>query len=212
MLPKVHPSIRKGVFVAAATLAGLGWGALHAVTAPDHVVSLAPVCGRRGAWRVGLWWGSGHALGTLVWALAAAAATWAGVGLLDSPWAGTVSRVAAGLVLIATGLFGWRRARRMRSTSTGAPSSARSALLVGAAHGLTGAAAVLMIAPALSGDALHGLGWVGGFALGSTFAMSALTSVLGLGALALSARALARTVSAASLGSVALGIGWILLI
>jgi hypothetical protein len=195
--------------MAAATLAGLAWGALHAVTAPDHVLSLAPVCGRRGAWRIGLWWGSGHALGTLVWTIAVVAATRLGVGLLDSSWAESASRVAAGIVLVVTGVLGWRRARRLDATSADVPARPASALLVGAVHGLTGAAAVLMIAPALSGDAIHGLGWVGGFTLGSTVAMSALTSVLGMAALALSARALARAVSAASLGSVALGIGWI---
>jgi hypothetical protein len=83
-------------------------------------------------------------------------------------------------------------------------------VLVGALHGLTGAAAVLMLAPAaLSGDLAQGLGWVGGFTLGSTVAMAALTGALGAAALALSQRALGRAVAAASLGSVALGITWL---
>jgi hypothetical protein len=192
--------------MAAATLAGLGWGALHAVTAPDHVLSLAPVCGRRSAWRVGLWWGSGHAVGTLVWAAAAAAATRLGAGLLDTAWPEAAARVAAGLVLVATGVMGWRRRHRVTHPGAGRP---RAAVLVGALHGLTGAAAVLMAAPALAGDALRGMGWVGGFTLGSTVAMCALTAVLGAGALALSQRALGNAVAAASVGSVALGVAWL---
>jgi hypothetical protein len=57
--------------VGLALLTGLGSGAVHAVSGPDHVLSLAPlsVGRRRGAWRVGLTWGLGHALGTLLSAL-----------------------------------------------------------------------------------------------------------------------------------------------
>lgn len=56
----------------AVALTAAGFGALHAVSGPDHLLSLAPLSigqGRR-AWRIGLAWGLGHAAGT---ALAAAA-------------------------------------------------------------------------------------------------------------------------------------------
>ncbi len=49
--------------------ARLGSGALHAVTGPDHVLSLAPLAvaqERRLAWRIGLGWGLGHAVRTLL--------------------------------------------------------------------------------------------------------------------------------------------------
>jgi nickel/cobalt transporter (NicO) family protein len=198
--------------VTAAALAGIGWGAFHAVTAPDHVVSLAPACSRRGAWRIGLWWGTGHALGTLLWAAAASLAAHLGVGLLGSPgWDGAL-RVAGGLALVATGVLGWRRAAHLRGAagSSAAPMDRPGAtLLFGAVHGVTGATAVLLVLPMLTGDAPERFGWIGGFALGSTLAMSALTAVLGLGAVALTRRALGRAVAIASLGSAALGVAWI---
>src|SRR5690606_34201442 len=57
--------------MATAAFTGLTAGAIHAVAGPDHVLSLAPVSfGRpRGAWRVGLLWGIGHGIGTIVAAL-----------------------------------------------------------------------------------------------------------------------------------------------
>ena len=194
----------------AAALAGIGWGAFHAVTAPDHVVSLAPACSRRGAWRVGLLWGTGHAVGTLAWAAAVVLASRLGVGLLASPGWDAALRVVGGAALLATGVLGWRRAARLRAASASSVGERPAAtLLVGAVHGVTGATAVLLVLPMLAGGGPERFGWIGGFALGSTLAMSALTAVLGLGAVALSRRALGRAVAAASLGSVALGVAWI---
>jgi len=45
---------------------GLGSGALHALSGPDHLLGVAPhaVGRRRGAWRVGVAWGAGHAAAT----------------------------------------------------------------------------------------------------------------------------------------------------
>jgi hypothetical protein len=52
-------------------LFGASSGALHAVTGPDHVLSLGPIVlgSRRSPWRVGLCWGLGHAVGTLLLSL-----------------------------------------------------------------------------------------------------------------------------------------------
>ena len=51
-----------------ALLYGASSGALHAVSGPDHLLSLGPaaLAAPRGSFRVGLVWGLGHALGTLV--------------------------------------------------------------------------------------------------------------------------------------------------
>jgi hypothetical protein len=197
-----------------AAIAGLGWGALHAVTGPDHVLSLAPSCaGRaRGAWRVGLLWGAGHAAGTLTWAGLILLAGELGAAAALSTYGGTLSRVGAGLALVATGILGWRRTRRLAAEVGPAREGALATLLVGAVHGLTGAAAVLLLLPALAGgsDADAQAGWLGGFAVGSTLAMAVLTAALGLGAVALSRPLLRRAVAAASAGSVALGAAWML--
>ena len=54
-----------------ALLYGAGSGALHAVTGPDHVLCLSPAALERpkASWRIGVTWGVGHALGTLLLAV-----------------------------------------------------------------------------------------------------------------------------------------------
>src|SRR5688572_8215922 len=57
--------------MAIALLSGAGSGALHAITGPDHLLSLGPAALRspHTARRIGLYWGIGHALGTLLLSL-----------------------------------------------------------------------------------------------------------------------------------------------
>lgn len=56
-----------GLFLAAA-LAGLAAGAVHAATGPDHLAVVASLASRdrSEAWRVGVRWGVGHAMGVAV--------------------------------------------------------------------------------------------------------------------------------------------------
>ena len=157
-----------------AMLAGMGSGALHALTGPDHLLSLAPLSvGRRqGAWRVGLLLGIGHALGTL----AAAAVL---ILVLSTFHLEGVERWAeriAGLALLVMGLWGFKR----RAQSEAAASSAgRGVLTVGLVHGITGAAALLLLLPAaVSGSTLYRCLYLGGFSIGSTLAMAAFTAGL----------------------------------
>jgi nickel/cobalt transporter (NicO) family protein len=199
-----------------AALAGLGSGAIHAVSGPDHLLSLAPLSlgiGRR-AWRVGLMWGLGHALGTLLCvagvALAAAA--------LDLDVLRTYGDRLGGLALLVTGVVGLRRWLLHRSpgeqsSKAGEKATTRSVLTIGFIHGLTGAAAVLMLLPAaVSSSATWQALFLGGFALGSTVAMAALTAALSASSSAMPKReALLRHVPAvASFGSVVLGGCWVL--
>ncbi|MGA9523026.1 MAG: hypothetical protein WBV82_16275 [Myxococcaceae bacterium] len=191
-------------------LAGIGSGALHAVAGPDHLLSLAPLSFSRprGAWKVGLIWGLGHALGVLVAALvlmlALSAVHFEGV----DRWAERVAAVA----LMGMGLWGLKTAGNPR----GAPNpgtASRGALLVGFIHGITGAAALLLILPtAISGTGLEKALFLGGFSLGSTAAMGALTA--GLAAVAKGRRvsnAFGRYVPrVASTLSVALGCAWMI--
>jgi nickel/cobalt transporter (NicO) family protein len=158
-----------------ALLAGLGSGALHALSGPDHLLSLVPLSvGRRqGAWRLGMLWGVGHGLGTLA-AVAVLIAVVQATHLQGlERWA---ERVAA-LALLVTGAWGLRR--RAADAGEDAAPVRRGVLGVGLVHGLTGAAALLLLLPAaVSGTAGERVLYVGGFSVGSTLAMAALTAAL----------------------------------
>ena len=196
--------------MAAYALGGLVSGAVHAVSGPDHLLSLAPLSvGRRAAWRVGLLWGAGHALGTL----AAAAALAALVSAAALPVAGEWGERVAGVALIAIGLLGLLRRSPTHAHPTGvaAPEArSRPVILVGLLHGITGAAGLLLLAPAvIAGSPWQGAAYLAGFSLGSTAAMAALTASLAAATarLALAPVLPVRLARAASAASVLLGGG-----
>ena len=200
-----------------AALAGLGSGALHAVSGPDHLLSLAPLSlgiGRR-AWRVGLVWGLGHALGTLL----CVATVMAVASALDLNVLETWGERLAGGALVATGGVGLRRWAAHRPPGQGTAASKKGAatawsvLSIGLIHGMTGAAAVLLLLPAAVSSSLAWQAlYLGGFVFGSTLAMAALTAALAAGSKAMpKPEALLRHVPAvASFGSVVLGGWWML--
>jgi hypothetical protein len=192
-----------------AAIAGLGSGALHALSGPDHLLSLVPLSvGRRqGAWRVGLAWGLGHAAGTL----AAAAVLLVALSAVRLDVVGVWAERMAGGALVAMGVANVVALRRARGGAASASAPARSAVLVvGLVHGLTGAAALLLLLPAASGPGLHQALYLGGFSAGSTAAMAALTSAVA--SLSRSGRlggTLWRRVPAvASAASIAVGLVW----
>ncbi|WP_239470181.1 hypothetical protein [Archangium violaceum] len=200
-----------------AALAGLGSGALHAISGPDHLLSLAPLSLgiRRKAWRVGLVWGLGHALGTLL--CVAAVAVVAAALRLDI--LATWGERLAGAALVVTGGVGLRRWLTRRTPGNGAGASSKGAastwsvLSIGLIHGLTGAAAVLLLLPAaVSASRMWQALYLGGFVFGSTLAMAALTAALAAGSSAMpKPEALLRHVpGVASFGSVVLGSWWML--
>src|SRR5690606_31481365 len=92
-----------------AVLLGASSGALHAVTGPDHVLSLGPLMlGRPPApWRIGLSWGAGHALGTLLLALPVVWFTQS----VHLPWLAALGDRLAGLALIATAAWSFFHGR-----------------------------------------------------------------------------------------------------
>jgi hypothetical protein len=192
-----------------AAIAGLGSGALHALAGPDHLLSLVPlsVGRRRGAWRVGLLWGLGHAAGTLAAAvvllLALSAAHLEVVGI----WAERL----AGSALVAMGVANVVALRRARAEAGAAPPAVRAAVFgVGLVHGLTGAVALLLLLPAASAPGLHQALYLGGFSAGSTAAMAALTA--GIASLSRSGRLTStlwrRIPAVASVASIAVGLAW----
>jgi nickel/cobalt exporter len=192
--------------MALAALIGVSSGAVHAVTGPDHVLSLGPAALRRNRapWNLGLTWGAGHALGTLLLVLPvlllARAAYLAEVA--------AVSDRIAGVTLL--GMAVWS-ARNLRvASAAGAVESTRSPLLVGFIHGVTGAAALVVMLPMLANGSLPlTFAYLGGFALGSTLAMGALTCALALLAGRLRDRVIGIAQRTLLAGAAALGVVWI---
>jgi hypothetical protein len=207
-----------------AMLFGASSGALHAVTGPDHVLSLGPLVldRRRSPWRIGMSWGIGHALGTLLLALPAVWFTQA----VDLPWLAAVGDRLAGLALLLTAAWSFYQARAhalsaarataheagdgVRSPAT-TPGIGRNAFLVGVVHGLTGAASLMLVVPMLaSGSRVSSLAFLFAFALGSTLGMALLTSLLARLGSRLEPRVLGRSRALLCAASAALGCFWLL--
>jgi hypothetical protein len=188
----------------------MGSGALHALSGPDHLLSLGPLAVRapRGAWRLGLLWGLGHGVASAAAAaLLVLLASAAPLEVVDA-WAERV----AGAALAGMGIAGLVGARRARGGSR-APStpSATGVLAVGALHGVTGAAGLLLLLPAVTAAGAHRLLYVAGFGLGSTLAMAALTGLFAAVARSPAARPLAARIplAAAAIAIVA-GAAWMI--
>lgn len=177
----------------AAALAGLLAGLVHALAGPDHLSAVAPLSleERRGAWRPGLLWGTGHSLG--VYAVGALAIGLRDVFPLDrvSSW----SERLVGAVLIAVGLWGLRKAFLLRLPQVkkeldghghlpGGPGPDRrgwAAFGVGALHGLAGSSHILGLFPALAlASRAESVAYVGAFGVGTILAMVVFSSALGL--------------------------------
>jgi hypothetical protein len=156
------------------------------------VLSLAPlaIAQRRTAFRLGLMWGIGHAVGTvLLVTLLALVAAYAELGSI-SAWSQRISGVA----LVLMGVWSLHVISKAKaSDGTGTRPRQRGVLTIGLIHGLTGAAALLLLLPAVfsSGHLLRIL-YLGGFALGSTLAMGGLTWLV--------ARAANRTIRSSVIG------------
>jgi hypothetical protein len=193
-----------------AALVGLGSGALHALSGPDHLLGVAPaaLACRRGAWRIGLAWGVGHGVGT-----AAVAGTLLALSSLVD-----VSRVerwaerGAGMALVAVGVLALLALRRANLDPGGAAASRvglAAAVGVGVIHGALGAAALV---PLVMGAATPGaprVAFLAGFSAGGAVAMAALTAWLATMARAPRVRALLPRIPAvAAAASVAVGLAW----
>jgi hypothetical protein len=80
---------------------------------------------------------------------------------------------------------------------------------VGLVHGVTGAAALLLLLPAAGAGGGEAALFLGGFTLGSTAAMAALTAaVASLSRAGRLSEILARVPVAASAASIAVGLAW----
>jgi len=217
---------------------GLGAGAMHVVTGPDHLAAVAPLAlaRRRGAWRVGLGWGSGHALGTFVLALLALGAR----ALLPIDGVSSIAERAVGIVLVALGLWGVRRALRLRvhvhrhahdgvehahahlhphdtahepRAHAHGHAHRHAALPIGILHGVAGGSHLIGIAPALGMPTVGAsVLYLVAFGAGAIVAMAGWALAVGAVAERLAGfggRALAVLTGASAAASIALGVYWL---
>jgi hypothetical protein len=189
--------------MAVALLLGAGSGALHAVTGPDHVLSLGPVAlSHPRAWRVGLVWGMGHALGTMVLAAPVLLVT----HLVHLPGLASMGDRLAGAALLATAGWSWWS---MRRRAMGA-ADGRRPFLVGLVHGATGAGSLLLVLPVLvAGSGPASAAFLAAFSVGSTVAMAGLTAAIARVGARLEGRVVARAQRAMVGLSVGLGAFWL---
>lgn len=183
-----------------ALLFGFGSGAVHAVTAPDHLLSIAPVVLRtpERSLPVGTAWGLGHAVGTLVLGLPLLLL----VATVDLPRFGQWGVRLAGLALLLTTLWSWLESRRPVAATV----DTRAPFVVGSVHGITGAAALLLLLPVLvSGSVAASVGFLLTFAAGSTLGMMAFAWMVGRLGSRLAARATDRLQSAMLVVAVVIG-------
>lgn len=148
--------------------AGLLAGFVHVLSGPDHLAAIAPyaVQGKTGAWKIGARWGIGHSTGVLGVGLLALLARHALPIHALSAWA----ERCVGVVLIAIGVWGVRKALALRSHVASTHVHGHQAFAVGTVHGLAGSSHFFGVLPAL--------------AMPSDFAASAYLTLFGLGTVA----------------------------
>lgn len=157
-------------------LLGAGSGALHAVAAPDHLLSLGPAALQdpRGSLRVGGLWGVGHGFGTLVLGLPLVMMASA----VEVAWLSEVTARVAGLVLMLTAWWSWRTLKRPLGIQP--PASRGGPFWVGLLHGITGAGALVLMLPMVTaGHQLSALSFLFAFSVGSALGMAGLTHAIG---------------------------------
>ncbi len=191
-----------------AFLTGLLAGMLHVWSGPDHLVAIAPLAVRRPrkSWLPGLRWGIGHSAGVAIIGLlllwlrglinSETASTWNN-GI--SSW----GERFVGVMLIGIGAWALRKAFRIHAHEhqhdgdhhvhlhSHSPRVAHdegaahqhhthAALGIGILHGLAGSSHFFGVLPMLAFPALaQRIGYLGGFAAGTIFAMASFSSVMG---------------------------------
>jgi len=154
-------------------LAGLGAGALHVVSGPDHLAALGPVAASapERAVRLGALWGVGHGLGVL----AVAAVGRVGLEAFDLALVSGWAELAVGFVLILLGV----RAFRARPEHTHAPTG--SALGVGLLHGAAGAHHLFAVLPSLLLEPAEAAVYLAGYLVAAVGAMAVAGALVAVG-------------------------------
>ena len=188
-----------------AALYGVGSGALHAVTGPDHVLSLGPAAIRepRRSFALGLNWGIGHALGTLLLCVPLVFAA----RLVELQALASFGNRLSAVALIVMGAWSLHAIHAARSSGN---VDRRHPVVIGLVHGIGGAGSLMLVLPVLvSGSPAKTLLFLLAFAFGSTVAMAALTSMLARLGAKLARSMLPRAQRVLSTLSIAVGMLWL---
>jgi hypothetical protein len=190
-----------------AMIDGLGTGALHAVTGPDHVLSLGPLALRvPRAGRIGALWGLGRALGTLLLAVPALVVARS----LDLTTLSLVGERIAGVALLVSAARSWRALHRPITPATTMTTNDRGPVVTGVVHGVTGAAALLVTLPVfVNGPVSRAVVALVGFGAGGVVAMALLTTALSLVCRGLAGSRVRRVQRACVVASGVLGVAWL---
>jgi ABC-type nickel/cobalt efflux system permease component RcnA len=185
-----------------ASLTGFLAGIVHVFSGPDHIAAVAPFTLERQTknWLTGFYWGLGHSTG--VWVIGILVFLLREIIPVDliSTW----SERFVGIMLIAIGLWGMRRALRHRlhfhehthdgkehahfhahqtgkhHHNRGAHQHAHIPTGIGLIHGLAGSSHLLGVLPALMLPTRGAsIAYIVGFGIGSIFAMSGFSWMLG---------------------------------
>lgn len=182
-------------------LAGLAAGAIHALSGPDHLAAVAPLTmtNRHDATRIGLLWGLGHAggiaiIGAFVFMLR---------GFLDLEALSAWSERAVGLMLIAVGIWGLRKAltkwfhthehehgseahshihfhQKQHDEQHSTHKHSHASLGMGLLHGVAGTSHLFGVLPALAlPNAIASVGYLCGYGLGNLLAMGGFAWLIG---------------------------------
>jgi hypothetical protein len=214
-------------------IAGAFAGAVHAVSGPDHLAAVVPLAMRdRRAWRTGVRWGMGHALGVAV------------VGLLALLLreALPLDRIASwgerfvGLGLVGIGIGSIRSALRLTGRvhlhehehdgvrhvhvhvhaggkAHGSPAAhrhAHAAFGLGTLHGVAGSSHLFGVLPALAlPTRIAAATYLGGFGVASIGVMGILAAVVGRVSGGHGLRFHRRALFTAGAGALAVGAFWL---
>jgi len=216
----------------ASVLAGLAAGALHALSGPDHLAAITPLSiQNRRAWRVGLRWGLGHALGV---------ASMGGLllafqHLLDLERFSWWSERLVGVVLIGLGVWGLRRATSRwvhshhhrhendahahihfhppgEDDSSAAHRHSHTAVALGLLHGFAGTTHLFGLIPALALPTHLAAVYLCGYGSGNLLAMGGFAWLVGWAGARLSdwgVPAYRLGLGVASAGAIAVGAVWL---
>ena len=215
-----------------ALLSGLAAGAAHVVTGPDHLAALAPIAVDRPmrALGLGLRWGLGHGIGVV-------ALGGLGIGarsLINVDAVSAWSEFAVGFMLIAMGLWAFRRATRMvvhahghthaeagdhahlhvhdggtQHDAAAHKGHAHAAFFVGMLHGAAGTGHLLGVLPSLALPPTQAAIYLGAYFVAAVLSMGIFGALMGRVVRRFGQGALRRVMFGVSSLAVAVGAVWI---
>ena len=220
----------------AVVFAGLAAGAVHALSGPDHLAAVAPltITNRHRAALIGILWGLGHAAGVAV----IGAVVFLLRGFLDLEALSAWSERAVGLMLIAVGIWGLRKAFTLwvhthdhehdsethshihlhhphHTGQTSGHKHSHVSLGMGLLHGVAGSSHLFGILPALALPSQSAaIGYLCGYGLGNLIAMGSFAWVVGVASGRMShwgVRSFRVTLGVCSAASIGIGVMWLVM-